>query len=76
LEGQIREGHLRRDTFFGGARSKSGQLIAGPRGRGAGEQRLQIIESMNDAADGMREGHGIAAYLESQFGTSRGVGRA
>ena len=56
-ERQIGQGALRGDAFFSSFRGNAGQGIAGPKGCGAREQRLQIGEDIARCADMLREGH-------------------
>ena len=56
-ERHISQGALRGDAFLSTFRGNAGQRIAGPKGRGACEQRLEIGEDIARCADMLREGH-------------------
>ena len=56
-ERQIGQGALRGNAFFSSFRGNASQGIAGPKGRGAREQCLQIGEDIARCADMLREGH-------------------
>jgi hypothetical protein len=56
-ERQVGQSHLRGDAFFGGVGRDTGQIVAGARGGGARQQRLQVVKSVRDRTDGVGVAH-------------------
>jgi hypothetical protein len=54
-EGEIGEGHLRGDAFYGGAGGDAGEVVSGARGSGFGEEVAQALEAIDDTVDGVPE---------------------
>jgi hypothetical protein len=56
-ERDIGESHLGGDAFGGGGGGDAGERVAGAEGRGARQQRAQVIEDVASVGEGVREAH-------------------